>query len=78
MVLDLGGGTFDVTVLEIIEGVVEIQSTAGDARLGGEDFADALAARLAARLPRRRRGGAGRSDRLGAPARGVRDRQADA
>lgn len=43
VVLDLGGGTFDVTVLEIIEGVIEIQSTAGDARLGGEDFDAALA-----------------------------------
>jgi molecular chaperone HscC len=43
IVLDLGGGTFDVTVLEIIEGVIEIQSTAGDARLGGEDFDEALA-----------------------------------
>lgn len=43
VVLDLGGGTFDVTILEIIEGVIEIQSTAGDARLGGEDFAEALA-----------------------------------
>ena len=49
VVLDLGGGTFDVTVLEIIEGVVEIQSSAGDARLGGEDFDEALADRLAAR-----------------------------
>jgi len=43
IVLDLGGGTFDVTVLEIVEGVIEIQSTAGDARLGGEDFDNALA-----------------------------------
>lgn len=42
IVLDLGGGTFDVTVLEIIEGVIEIQSTAGDARLGGEDFDNVL------------------------------------
>jgi molecular chaperone HscC len=42
-VLDLGGGTFDVTVLEIIEGVIEIRSTAGDTRLGGEDFVDTLA-----------------------------------
>ena len=41
-VLDLGGGTFDVTVLEIIEGVIEIQSSAGDSRLGGEDFVDAM------------------------------------
>jgi molecular chaperone HscC len=49
VVLDLGGGTFDVTVLEIIEGVVEIQSSAGDARLGGEDFDAALAERFAAR-----------------------------
>ncbi|MFT3924316.1 MAG: Hsp70 family protein [Myxococcales bacterium] len=43
IVLDLGGGTFDVTVLEIIEGVIEVQASAGDARLGGEDFADLLA-----------------------------------
>lgn len=43
VVLDLGGGTFDVTVLEVIAGVVEVQATAGDARLGGEDFSDALA-----------------------------------
>jgi molecular chaperone HscC len=49
VVLDLGGGTFDVTVLEIIEGVIEIQSSAGDSRLGGEDFDDALADRFAAR-----------------------------
>jgi molecular chaperone HscC len=47
VVLDLGGGTFDVTVLEIVEGVVEIQSSAGDARLGGEDFDAALAERFA-------------------------------
>ncbi|MGE6757893.1 Hsp70 family protein [Corallococcus interemptor] len=46
-VLDLGGGTFDVTVLEIIEGVIEIQSSAGDARLGGEDFDTALARHVA-------------------------------
>jgi molecular chaperone HscC len=50
VVLDLGGGTFDVTVLEIIEGVIEIQSSAGDARLGGEDFDEALAALLADRM----------------------------
>ena len=38
VVLDLGGGTFDVTVMDVIEGVMEIRSTAGDTRLGGEDF----------------------------------------
>jgi molecular chaperone HscC len=50
VVLDLGGGTFDVTVLEIVEGVIEIQSSAGDSRLGGEDFVDALAGMVAATL----------------------------
>jgi molecular chaperone HscC len=50
IVLDLGGGTFDVTVLEITEGVIEVQASAGDARLGGEDFADLLAAELAREL----------------------------
>jgi len=50
VVLDLGGGTFDVTVLEIIEGVIEIASSAGDARLGGEDFTDALAEKITARV----------------------------
>jgi molecular chaperone HscC len=54
VVLDLGGGTFDVTVLEIIEGVVEIQSSAGDARLGGEDFDAALAELVASRVERGR------------------------
>lgn len=50
VVLDLGGGTFDVTALEIIEGVIEIQSSAGDTRLGGNDFDRALADLAAARL----------------------------
>ena len=43
--LDLGGGTFDVTILEIMEGVVEIQASAGDLRLGGDDFASSLVLR---------------------------------
>jgi len=42
IVLDLGGGTFDVTALEIMEGVIEIQASAGDTRLGGEDFVDVM------------------------------------
>jgi len=49
VVLDLGGGTFDVTVLEIMEGVIEIQSSAGDSRLGGGDFSVVLAEWAAAR-----------------------------
>ncbi|MGC4087629.1 MAG: Hsp70 family protein [Polyangiaceae bacterium] len=42
LVLDLGGGTFDVTLLEIMEGVIEIRACAGNARLGGEDFVDVI------------------------------------
>ncbi|RMZ68751.1 glucose-regulated [Pyrenophora seminiperda CCB06] len=38
LVYDLGGGTFDVSILTIEEGVFEVQSTAGDTHLGGEDF----------------------------------------
>ncbi|MBX7193449.1 MAG: Hsp70 family protein [Sandaracinaceae bacterium] len=41
-VLDLGGGTFDVTILSIADGIIEIHASAGDARLGGEDFTDAI------------------------------------
>ena len=38
MVYDLGGGTFDVSIIEIGEGVIEVLSTAGNNRLGGDDF----------------------------------------
>ena len=38
MVYDLGGGTFDVSVIEIGDGVIEVLSTAGNNRLGGDDF----------------------------------------
>jgi molecular chaperone DnaK len=38
LVFDLGGGTFDVSLLEIGEGVVEVRSTAGDTHLGGDDW----------------------------------------
>ncbi len=50
VVLDLGGGTFDVTVLELIEGLIEVRSTSGDARLGGEDFTDVVAAAVEKRV----------------------------
>ncbi|OYQ38833.1 molecular chaperone HscC [Rhodoferax sp. TH121] len=42
LVFDLGGGTFDVSVLEYFDGVVEVRSSAGDTRLGGEDFVAVL------------------------------------
>jgi len=38
MVYDLGGGTFDVSILEIGDGIVEVLATSGDTRLGGDDF----------------------------------------
>ena len=44
LVFDLGGGTFDVSVLEIFEGVIEVRASTGDNRLGGEDFNDVLVA----------------------------------
>lgn len=42
LVFDLGGGTFDVSVLEIFEGIIEVRASSGDNRLGGEDFNDVL------------------------------------
>jgi len=42
LVWDLGGGTFDVSVLEVGEGVFEVKSTSGDTRLGGDDWDDRL------------------------------------
>ncbi|MBX3134761.1 molecular chaperone DnaK [Candidatus Obscuribacterales bacterium] len=42
LVFDLGGGTFDVSVLEVSEGLIEVRSTAGDTHLGGDDFDHAI------------------------------------
>jgi len=42
LVFDLGGGTFDVSILEMFEGVMEVRATAGDNFLGGEDFVNAI------------------------------------
>ncbi len=50
LVFDLGGGTFDVTVLECFEGVVEVKASSGDGRLGGEDYTDSLLAWVAKEL----------------------------
>ena len=44
LVFDLGGGTFDVSILEMFEGVIEVHASAGDNFLGGEDFVDLLEA----------------------------------
>ncbi len=42
LVFDIGGGTFDVSILELFEGVMQVNSTAGDNRLGGEDFLEII------------------------------------
>ena len=42
LIFDLGGGTFDVSLLAIDEGVFEVKATAGDTHLGGEDFDNRL------------------------------------
>ncbi|WP_405173220.1 molecular chaperone HscC [Paenibacillus sp. FSL H8-0260] len=42
LVFDLGGGTFDVSILELFEGVMDVKSIAGDNYLGGEDFTEIL------------------------------------
>lgn len=52
LVFDLGGGTFDVSIVEIFEGIIEVRASAGDNRLGGEDFNDILSELARSRLPK--------------------------
>ena len=52
MVYDLGGGTFDVSILEIGDGVIEVLATAGNNRLGGDDFDKAIVDYLVAEFKR--------------------------
>ena len=47
LVFDIGGGTFDVSILELFEGVMQVHSSSGDNRLGGEDFVDVLVSEFA-------------------------------
>src|SRR5437868_1726844 len=51
LVFDLGGGTFDVSILEVEGGVFQVRATGGDPRLGGEDFDNAIAQWLLAQVP---------------------------
>lgn len=51
-VYDLGGGTFDISILEIQKGVFEVKSTNGDTFLGGEDFDNTLVNFLAGEFKR--------------------------
>ena len=50
LVFDLGGGTFDVSIVEMFEGIVEVRASAGDNRLGGDDFNTALVVAARGRL----------------------------
>lgn len=50
LIVDLGGGTFDVSILEMFSGVMEVRSSAGDAFLGGEDFTDRITAHFMGEL----------------------------
>lgn len=45
-VFDLGGGTFDVSIVDLFDGAVEVRASSGEAFLGGEDFTQTLAARI--------------------------------
>lgn len=53
LIFDLGGGTFDVSVLVIEDGVFEVKSTAGDTHLGGEDFDNRLVSHLVQEFKRK-------------------------
>ncbi|QDU18388.1 Hsp70 family protein [Urbifossiella limnaea] len=46
LIFDLGGGTFDVSVVEIFDGTLEVRASAGETSLGGEDFTRTMAARV--------------------------------
>ncbi|MCR1887778.1 molecular chaperone DnaK [Longibaculum muris] len=52
MVFDLGGGTFDVSIIEIGNGVIEVLSTSGDNHLGGDDFNECLAQYILSEIKR--------------------------
>lgn len=51
LVFDLGGGTFDVSVLDYFEGVVEVRASAGDTQLGGDDFTRAITRLIISKAP---------------------------
>ena len=60
LVFDLGGGTFDVSILEVENGVFEVKATGGDPYLGGEDFDNRIVQWLLAQLPENLRQAAAR------------------
>merc|ERR1712000_355044 len=57
LIFDLGGGTFDVSLLTIEDGIFEVKSTAGDTHLGGEDFDNRLVNHFVQEFKRKNRYG---------------------
>lgn len=57
LIFDLGGGTFDVSLLTIEEGIFEVKATAGDTHLGGEDFDNRLVNHFVAEFKRKNKKG---------------------
>ena len=53
LIFDLGGGTFDVSILNIDDGIFEVKATAGDTHLGGEDFDNRLVDHFVAEFQRK-------------------------
>ena len=53
LIFDLGGGTFDVSILSIEEGIFEVKATAGDTHLGGEDFDNRMVSHMVAEFKRK-------------------------
>jgi molecular chaperone HscC len=73
LVFDLGGGTFDVSVLDLFEGVMEVRASAGDNFLGGEDFVNLIVDQFfdTAKVPARLKKDAQFMQRLGAQVEGA-------
>lgn len=51
LIFDLGGGTFDVSIVDMFEGVIEVRASSGDAWLGGDDFTDTIRQWMLAQSP---------------------------
>ncbi|MDH3911656.1 MAG: molecular chaperone HscC [Rhodospirillales bacterium] len=71
LIFDLGGGTFDVSLLELFEGIMEVQASGGDNFLGGEDFVDQLVGAFMERVGRE--AGIGEEDLEGKALQALRD-----
>lgn len=76
-VYDLGGGTFDISILNLVDGVFEVKATGGDSALGGDDFDRALADKMLGESPASARRSPQLLARATAEARAVKERLSD-